>query len=287
MFKEKIKHYAYRTKTVLEEALIDDRKKPHELSNKELLDKALRGSSKYEKILSFLRLAKNIIPEQIINVCGNKLENRLYFQKTLPFNPEKYKFKERIGKGGGCRVYLLESQTKDQPSLVVKILVPDVDGKTIIESINACGVDYEYMKNVYREIPETILPEQFVIIDDPFQRGVSAAGTSLQPFMAGKIKDIFDFKQEELKEISAKNPVFKEQLAKFCSITQENFQKEHKALDFLGKDNVVIVSSEEGEKLIVLDPYNIYLKDDPKETRHARTNECLKFLQAVEQEIKN
>jgi len=285
MFREKIQHYTYRAKTAMEESLIDDEKHPHNLSNGELLNKIFSGKSKYEKILSFLRLAKNILPEKIANICSDKLKSGLYSEKPMPFNPEKYKFKEKIGKGGGCRVYLLESQIKDQPSWVAKILMPSAEGKTPTESLKNYRQDYEYIRNIYREIPEIILPEHFVIISDPFKKGVSAAAANLQPFMSGEIKDIFRFKPGELKDLSDKSPVFRNQLKKFCSISLENFHKDKKALDFLGEDNVVIVRNEEEEKLIVLDPHNIYSQNDPKENRRRRTMESLKFLKEVEAEL--
>ncbi|PJE57416.1 MAG: hypothetical protein COU82_02085 [Candidatus Portnoybacteria bacterium CG10_big_fil_rev_8_21_14_0_10_38_18] len=146
MVREKIDRYFHRAKSAAEQVLIDDKKKPHNLDKKELWGKMWSSQSKYERLTSFLGLVKDSLPRNLFNFDKDKLKDIFYHQEELPFNPEKYKFEEKIGIGGQSRVYLLESQTKENPSMVLKIAVPDKEEKSPLEQVEAFEQEYKYIR---------------------------------------------------------------------------------------------------------------------------------------------
>lgn len=286
MFKEAFERYVYRSKSAAEQVLLDDKKESHNLTKQELMKKMWTGKSKYERFVSLLRLIKDILPKSLTNIDESKLKDLFYYKKDLPFNPKKYNFGERIGIGGQSRVYLLESQTKENCSWTIKIATPNIEGKTPLEQVEAFKKEYEYIKKIYKEMPELIPLEHFLMIDDPYHRSKFAAATILQPFVSGEIRDIFDVKPEELKNMSQKNSFFKEQLEKFCSTTLDYAQENGEVIDLLGPKNVSVVKSEEGERLVLLDPHLIYSTPGPEKEQQEQIDQALEFLKKVGEELK-
>ncbi len=72
------------------------------------------SSSKYERTVAALQFVNKFVPGSFKDAL---VKNYPYSQDKLPFNPDEYLLKEKIGGGGVNDAYLLESQIKGRHHL--------------------------------------------------------------------------------------------------------------------------------------------------------------------------
>lgn len=276
MLKKGLDYYTPRIKNAVEQTLVKDQNEPHNLSKGELLEIIWSADSKYEKFVSLLRILKDVLPKSLTDIEREKLKDFLYSLKELPFNPEKFNL-ESLDNGGQSKVFLLEAKENDKQSFVLKIIMPDKDGKDPMDQIKLFKAEYEYLKELYKDVPDLIPEEYFLLLRDPQQKNRTAPAL-IQPFMGKDIKDFFDFTTTDLKDRYFENPKLREQIESFSGITIEHERKTGEVIDMLGPKNVCLTKNNGAEKLTLLDPHFIYSTPLETEDKKRRLEERLEFL---------
>lgn len=228
----------------------------HEKGSKnwtELLN-GLNQEGKYQKMISLVRIIKELAPGMV----SDKLLNMLPKEdpSLLPFNPDKLEFKGKVDKGGEHKIFLLESTNKEDPSYVLKMNYLCLGG---LERIQKKAVEfkkeYEEIEERYSEIPG-IVPEELTIITHNLRTGKPIMAT-IQKFYGGKIRDLVnDFNRAELVELFKHEPKLLDEFRRFYQITEKEYDEKGVAIDLLGDKNLSVIETEDGLKLIILDPHS-------------------------------
>lgn len=213
---------------------------------------------KYNKVTSLIRLIKELAP-------GMVSENLLKIipkddPTNLPFNPDKLEFRGKIGKGGEHKVFLLEAKDSSQSSYVLKINHQVLGGLDQVKKKAArFKQEYEEIKDRYKDLPG-IIPEELTIITPNLKTGKPAMAT-IQKFYGNQIRDLLkDFNQEELISLMGQEPKLYSEFKKFYEITEKQYCQNGVAVDLLGDKNLSIVKTDDGFKLIILDPHSSVYK---------------------------
>lgn len=265
-----------RGKYILREGLDDLLKNnsDEEADRKKLWREAWDSKSRYKRMIGLTGLMRSILPERVKEINESLRQKLFPYPGYLPFSPEEYDFKsENIGNGGQSRIYILASRN-EKPSWALKILRPDNKSLTYEEQIEELKSEYKKIKGIYKTIPDLIPPEYHLALNDPFEKDRPAAAI-LQPFINGRIKDLFSHFPEELEKIKEEDPYFKDQLIEFLRVTLEHENRTGEIIDFLGSENVVVVDNKEkGHRLVMIDPHVIYStweETNPKKLKRIKT----------------
>ncbi len=279
-----IEHYKDRSKELFEEAaLLDTRPLDKVETNK--LEEFWR-LSKSDKLLEVLQIIKNILPKKFIDKFN--LKEKIYNTTELPFNPEKFSFEGLEGHGGQSRVYLLKSLENNLPSYALKIFRSTYlkrffeNTDTAIESFRS---EIKQVKEWYSpDLHDIFLAEYMLKLKDPFTKKEALA--VLQPYQTGEIKDIFtDISKDDLITLLNNNADLKNKFIKFTKQTLQHANKTEEVLDLLGDKNLSIISSENNDRLVVLDPHHIYKTSDSENNVGVRCQEKLAYLKSVLNEL--
>lgn len=147
--------------------------------------------------------------------------------------------------------------------------------------------EYELIRSWYECIPGFVPPE-LTIITHSHRKSLPAVVT-LQPFIAGKKRGIFeDFTGEGL-TLELNSNGLKEKFIGFAQRTLERFHETGDSIDILGEANVMVVENHSTASLVLIDPHNIYNLDqlrqeDPDKARRLerRIDELSLILSKVE-----
>lgn len=280
MFKKGSDYYIPRIKNAVEQVFIRDQDEPHDLDKWELLEKIWSADSKYEKFVSLLRIAKDVLPESLTDFDREKLKDFLYSLKELPFNPEKFNF-ESLDDGGQSKVFLLETREDDRQSFVLKILMPDKDRRKPMEQVENLRKEYEFIKELYKEVPDLIPNEYFLMLSDPMNKN-RVAPAMIQPFLGKEMKDFFSLSVNDLRRGAKIDPVFEKQIKEFSRITLDHERKTRGIVDFFGPKNISVIKKNGGkERLILLDPHGII--SNPNELDGGKKEKLKKRLEFLKQ----
>ena len=238
----------------------------------------LTKKGKYQKVMSLVRIMKELAPEMISDKILKMLPQD--DPSRLPFNPDKLEFKGRIGKGGEHKVYLLESTDKSAPSYALKLNFQNLGSLDQIKKKAAeFKKEHEEIKQRYEAIPG-IVPKELTIISSDLRRGKPIMAT-IQKFYGGKIRDLFhDFSREELLELFEREPKLCDEFKQFQKITEKEYNDKGVTIDFPGDKNLSIIETEAGPKLIILDPHNMVSKDSEGERVEAQ-EKCMRELRNI------
>src|SRR3989344_4333037 len=215
------------------------------------------------------------------------LDDTLYHEKGLPFDPDLYDLDGRIGSGGQSRVYLLQSKKEGVDSLALKVTRQRKQGEDPMPFIENLKKEYEHVREIYDNVSDVVPPQYFIVLNDPLYKGYPAAAI-LQPFERGEMEDLFDLSVEDLALRAQKDDVFRKQLEGFCSATIHHMEERGEIIDILGKRNVSVVKSGNGTRLTIIDPHPIYSFDGRmihKKDRDGRLGARVAFLQNIMEKI--
>lgn len=267
-------HYKKQFDRATERAFMDREIK--ELSSPEHLKTIFwRGEGKFSRLVAALALIARATPEKYAPKYHYRTE-------SLPFKPEEYEFKEEVlGRGGENDVYLLEARAADRPSWALKINHRD-RGETdkILNKAKEIKTEYLMIRDWYRNMPELVPEEQMLILESP--RDGRPVIATLQEYRGRSLRDIFKgMKQEELAGLLKADPRLKAELADFVAITREKLVVAGEMVDLLGPRNLSLVKTDEGERLLLLDPHLISKPHRDKTEVKAGQEQALAYLEAV------
>lgn len=189
-------------------------------------------SSRFNRAASIVRIIDRVIPG-----VSKRLSRRIYINSQFPWSPVST---ELIARGSGAAVFKLNWSSGPK---VVRIyrrsLGHSLDGLLRVAS---------YYQNRYRLLcgwyggSLGLIPEmEFLVLKGPHLVGPVAA--SLQPYIHGQKSDLFlDFSDEELLRLLKAHPLVREQFLFFARQTLRQWDEGKMCLDFLGKQNVMIVN---------------------------------------------
>jgi len=202
----------------------------------------------------------------------------IYDLDKLPFNPERYKFREKIGEGGGCNVYLLESVTSNQASIALKLdNGPFKDAHQAHEHARELNQNYLKAREIYRKIPDLIPNELNLLMANP--KGSGPAVVTLQNFFGYNLRDFFSTPDSDIQSIIRDDENFARRASEFSKITLAHLSKTGEIIDLLGPNNLSIVDHNQKVNLILLDSHLFYKVDEVDEQRKAGIDKYTKKLE--------
>ncbi len=238
----------------------------------------LTKKGKYQKVMSLVRIMKELAPEMISDEILKMLPED--DPSRLPFNPDKLEFKGRVGKGGEHKVYLLESTDKSAPSYALKLNFQNLGSlDQILKKAAEFKKEHEEIKQRYAAVPG-IVPEELTIISSDLRTGKPVMAT-IQKFYGGRIRDLFhDFSREELLKLFEREPKLCDDFKQFQQITETEYDDKGVTIDFPGDKNLSIIETEAGPKLIILDPHSMVSKDSEGSRVEAQVR-CMHELKTI------
>lgn len=212
------------------------------------------GKSRYEWMVSALKVIDSIIPKTI---RGNIRNEYGFATDNIPFNANDYQVGKKLGSGGENSVFLLSSQKNNLPSYVLKINHLshfENNPNKLLKAGMEQKKEYEEIKDKFAEVEGLVPQENYLILHGIKNKKPALA--MIQPFMGDNLRDLFnDFEKDELLNVIEKNPSFKKQLTSFVGVILSNGDLIDREIDILGSNNVIVINDNGEEKLIMLDPH--------------------------------
>jgi hypothetical protein len=211
----------------------------------------------------------------------NKLHEKAF--ENLPLDIQKiggYRVLNKIGFGGMNSVYLLSdgNEKSYSVSLYKRGFKDAASARSFVEEQKQ---EYEYFKDMYKEIPDLVQKESYVIYER--HDGVPSV-MFIREFIPGPLRDIFYTSKEELSRMFKGNQYLMDQLLKFTTISMQHKDVVlDKGLDLLGIDNLAIAGKVGEERLVFLDPHTIDIIGKRPELRQ-KICERLQYLQQIVEE---
>jgi len=222
--------------------------------------------SKYERVVAGLYLVSRLMPSL---VKSNIRKDFDYSQDKMPFNPNVYVLKEKIGSGGANDVFLLSAQENGLPSYALKVCHASREAQNtekIVQMAREQRAEYQRIAFAYKAIDDLIPREHYFIAHGP--RAGEPVSVMLQVFIGEDMKDVFkDISKDEFVDLLRNNGFLNRQLAGFITATESNPALIENDLDLLGKNNLVVAGDKGEERLILLDPHFISVGCRSPETR--------------------
>ncbi len=281
---EKIKNfsfYKHRIKLALEEGIVE-RNSPEKASKliKEILNKK---NGRYKKLVACVQLIKQALPTALSESLVKKLDQKDF--SHLPFNPKKIILKDKIGAGYVSKVYLLESQTENQTSFVIKLdFCHYGDTEKLQQIAKQNNQDYEFVRQYYQDLPD-LVPSELSFITT-VQKNKQPIIATIQAFIGSDIRDVFnDFSHLELVKLLKKDNDLQQDFIKFVDLTLNLAEKQQKVIDLLGEKNLVIVENQGKYYLKFLDPHLISSLIKSTTERSQRLQEAISYLKNIKEEV--
>ncbi|HLB50749.1 MAG TPA: hypothetical protein VJL38_01060 [Patescibacteria group bacterium] len=255
---EFLKSAPKKVQSAARKAFFEHSENPQSLGNH--WDKLIRSDTgNSDRVTALFSIIRSTVPDAVFN----PLTSGSFVMQIglLPIDYKQYAFeKKRIGAGGACTVFKLVSQDPDKPSLVVKIDQTETDD---VEQLLKRGKElrdtYEEQKSWYAAI-HGFIPDEFQFIaQNP--RGGEKAIFTIQKFFgnASRIQDVFrDIPKDEFLTLLREDERLAETFRLFASITIAQAEQYDRMIDTLGDKNVSLVNTENGKRLILLDPHTTY-----------------------------
>ncbi len=268
---------------------------------------------KGEMLLQILFHIKDRFPKDFLS--QDDIRNRFYHLGNLPFDPNKYRFGVLLGRGISSVVYLLESQSDTQKSLVIKILsdeyIREEFGNDPEEALVFLRNEIATVKFWYGpELEHIFLPEYYLQTQNPrkklpefiatFRKKQNSAKNKpqrqqekmrrsaviLQPFEGDQLRDLLtEIDDKEFCSIAQKDPKFKQDVLLFIQKTFDHEKTHQETIDLIGRLNVAVATGSDKSKpeyrLIILDPHMIHSTvGDDKSVLN--TKKCLRRLNEIQ-----
>lgn len=276
---ESFSYYRGRMADILEEAMT--RYEKRSVSPSVFLGEILSPeTSKSKKVLAFLRLVRDVLPG-----LENSKENLKFFRdlSQIPVDPKNYEFKDSVGEGGECSVFLLESKRSERQSIVMKVYRrTDENSDELVRRGNKLRTEYLQIKEWYKDLPDLVPEETMIVAKDvrktPFTPR-SPALVIFQKFFGGELRDLFSgFNPGELESIMQEDPEFAAKLRLFAEISLQHEQETGELVDTFGDKNICITKQGGKHRLIILDPHVIHSSRSGDKAYLDKVRKHLSFL---------
>jgi hypothetical protein len=204
-------------------------------------------SANYDRIASVIHLTEKIAPQ-----LSSRLSRSLFRPEQLPFSVGGV---ELMSFGSGATVLLLKSENGPK---VLKIyrrsLGRGPDG--LLELANTFRRKYEHAASWYNGPFHLVPSTDFLILHGPLLRKPAVA--ALQAYVGGKRKDLLgDFKDNDLIALLRTNQELRDQFVFFTRQTIRLHDDLRICVDFLGRENLVLVNDGGRTRLLLVD-YGIF-----------------------------
>ncbi|MEW6610143.1 MAG: hypothetical protein AB1352_00725 [Patescibacteria group bacterium] len=248
----------------------------------------LEQLSRGDQIRAIVQMVRNVLPSAIIEQEQARIRDDLNrIEETLPINPDKYVFEGVKTGGSRCWLYHIKSREPGHLSYALKVYKKysrDNMRNDIITYAKEVKREFEQVKSFYgEELKDVFLPQYMLMLHDAENNMTLAI---LQPYEASDLKDIFlDFSQEQLMELSKKQPQLGMKLNQFITKTFQ-YLKEHGTVLDLEADKNVVLASNDGKdyRLLVLDPLDMELAAD-NFRGSAKTPQRLNCLRQIQEAL--
>jgi hypothetical protein len=200
-------------------------------------------SRKFDKVPSIINVVDNIIPG--FSLC---LSNLLYRSNYLPFNSAPI---ELINYGAAYTVFLLEMEDENK---VLKINRKSLGKRLggLLKIAKGSRGRRETVSSWYNGEFELLPRAEYVILNGPILG--SPATAMLQSYIYGEKKDFFkDFSDDDLIRLMEENDDLRNQFVFFAERTISIYFEYGLCIDFLGKNNIMLVNNKDGLRLIIAD----------------------------------
>lgn len=252
----------------------------------ESIEMVIKNPEKRQKLQGTLELLAHIFPQKAVEYfCG--ISQSYKNTKNLPFSDDDLCFKKKVNHGFASEVFLLESQNKSIDSFALKVNYMEHGTPTeLAERANDQRQEYERIKELYKESPNVIPWQASLIIESP--RTKRPAIATLQEFQSGKMRDLFDdFSPTELISELKNDAQLQSDFLSFSATTLSVWKDEGISVDLLGKENLIIVQSEQCSHLKFLDPHDMINDGDANGDRQERIEERLAYLESIKSYFEN
>lgn len=157
--------------------------------------------------------------------------------------------------GTGVTVFLLRRDDTGgaPPHLVLKVMRRSLGQRVhvLVDQMNEYRTRYRMVARWYDDC-DLIVPLQFLILRGPLL-GLPAVA-AVQPFVGGERWDLFDYGTDaQLVALFRAHPSLREQFCRFASRTAAMVAESSRCVDFVGRDNLLLVSSPVGPRLQLID----------------------------------
>jgi len=209
-----------------------------------------RNSSNYSRIASGVNLVGNILPG-----FARRLSQMLVSPRQLSFPTENLTL---LSYGSGATVFSFEV---DGSKWVLKISRKslgrcDAEKLEIIEVLRS---KYAKVCTWYEGL-DMVPRAEFMIVASPML-GVTAVAC-IQPFISGEKFDFFeDFDDLDLLAMFRRDEELKLQFRRFAERTSYVYTTEERCVDFVGRDNLMLVREGESWRLAIVDNGIFYLPE--------------------------
>ncbi len=221
------------------------------------------SARKRDKCIAMLKIVRSLSPRPVTDVIEESMK---YRPNLLPFPMSDYAFKGKVGSGGVNNVFLLESKTPDKHSWVIKVPIHG-NKKEPLEMASKDRSEYLEIKQYFASIPDLIQDEHGIVIHGP--RDGKPTQAVLQKYHCNDFKDIFrSIDKDSLSQLINSDVVFAEQLMKFVDIIENHPELYERQLDVEGMNNLCVVNTQLGPRLLLLDPhYRSSAKIEPEKKK--------------------
>lgn len=208
--------------------------------------------------LDALAFGLTVIYNGLPNSIKKSLQEKTFEKIPLDI-PEigNYRVMDRLGSGGMNIVYFLSSHEEDSFSVGLKRKGFDT-AKEAWKYARDQKREYEYFRNMYKNIPGLIPEENYVVYKNHRDE---MSVMFVRDYIPEPLRDIFKIPKEELENVITRNSEFRDQLLKFVTISLENSDIIlNEELDIPGDKNLAVVGDKGKERLVLLDPHTILTK---------------------------
>jgi hypothetical protein len=200
-------------------------------------------TSNYKRVADAVNLVDRVLPG-----ASRALSILLTRSPLLPFAGIR---PELMSYGSGATVFFLRHSGGDKVLKVYRqSLGRDLQG--VMEVVKLYQGKYETVQGWYSGRVRLVPPAQFLIIHGPILNRPAAA--ILQPYIHGEKRDMFeDFTDEELLRLLRADASLAEQFIFFVRETWRIYVARGLCLDFVGRDNLMLVNEAGRWSLLIVD----------------------------------
>lgn len=239
-------------------------------------------TSRAERLIAVFKLIKEFLPQNA--VTDKMIESFSADPSRMPFDFQRFSFEGKIGRGAQCEAFLLSSKEQGLPSYVVKMqngVTPEMQAPTLAETAKNLKNEYEFIRDMYEELPEIIPPEFTIILENiALTRFVKKPQIAfIQRFYGKDIKDFFkEVSLDEILSLCRLDVNFLVSLKKFIDITLKTYEEKGIIVDFFGPKNLAVINQEGHFSLMLLDPHVIYSNKDMKSWNNIEAQKAIDYL---------
>ena len=197
-------------------------------------------TSNYDRVASTANLIAGICPS-----LSKRTFKFLLRSQQLPFRQCAI---ELMNYGSGSTVFLM---TVGGEQRVVKVFRRSLGRNRpgLMAIAHEFISKYRLVASWYKDL---VPPTQFLILNGPILGRPAVA--LVQPYLDGEKKDLFrDFLHDELVSLMQNHPLLNEQIRFFAKQTLYCHEKLNLCLDFLGRENVMVLKSKDTFTLHIID----------------------------------